>query len=171
MPNTRTNPAPIPNSAFPRILEPEQSMQKAIQGVRDGVSLDYSHAASAHVQSSSSVRHRRTPHQAHQHGQKLSADEEETLADCIRISNAWGFPLSVKQLREMAERVESGGLSRCWPQRFIQRHNLHTPFAHPTIDANTAYNHNKKTVTDFIRLVKSQPKKIGCYNRKLLQCG
>lgn len=162
MPLTRLHPPPVPNDAFPRILKPEDSIQNAIQGVRRGVDPNFTAAASAYGQSASAVRHqkkgRKPPLEAHQHQQTVSAHKEQRIADCIRISEAWGLPVSVKRLRQMAHQVARHNVGVNWPQRFIQRHNLHTAFA-ATIDSNRAYNHDEQTVTDFVRLVRDAVKK------------
>ena len=137
-------------------LSKEDKIQLARKDVDFGVAVNYTEAARLYGVAPSTVRHRENGRSsisaAHRHQQKLSPDQEKMLKHYITECATLNFPIRIKHVKEMAEDVYGGPLSRGWVTRFSQRNNLRSVFAH-TIDVQRAQTHTKSSIRDFLRLV------------------
>ena len=76
----------------------------------------------------------------------------------IHELECWGFPLQVKQLRQMAATVLGVAIENVgknWHKRFLKRHHLTTLFSRQ-LDCNRAWNNDPVIIEQWFAFLKEQ---------------
>lgn len=171
----RPNPLPLPEDS-------EELVQLAITAYREGRANSLRQAATEHDAHRETVRRRFNgvlPHsQAHHSQQLLSPTDESTLKSWVLQYHAWGYPLRIDMLNDLAQTIrkrryeDEHGIDSAtpemlppiganWYKRFLGRHKELSLIYSRRLDYTRAMNNNPKILQEFFALYKSVLEEFG----------
>lgn len=154
--------SPLPTGVGHQLIQGEDAITLGCKLFDEGVYSTLQAACSALGAPYKTACHRfngrKSIEEQHQKQRALTPKQELILEQEIIEIADWGFPMTHGVLREFAQAMCGRDLGINWGNRYIKRRGLSSIFA-PTLDRSRAFNHDPKTLSDFIQLVRTTERK------------